>query len=173
MYSRPTHTLICKVYEYFGKVVAPLGKISAGDSGPSLYSNTPPFYAKDFVAYTMRVSSAPFAPTLPAPPLRSFRRPPTVWPGPRKGNLLRRVPLNHFIVCSKVMRATLSSCLFDTGLRGRSTPFPHSPLQDGALPASQKRLVVFSASKHHDGLDLKNPSNFRPISNISFLSKTL
>src|SRR6218665_2200298 len=45
-------------------------------------------------------------------------------------------------------------------------------LQEGVLPDSQKRSVVFPALKR-DGLDLKDPSNFRPISNVSFLSKTI
>ncbi|PGH37209.1 MAG: hypothetical protein CRN43_22520, partial [Candidatus Nephrothrix sp. EaCA] len=45
-------------------------------------------------------------------------------------------------------------------------------LQEGVLPDSQKRSVVFPALKR-DGLDLKDPSNFRPISNVSFLSKII
>src|SRR6218665_2888218 len=45
-------------------------------------------------------------------------------------------------------------------------------LQEGVLPDSQKRSVIFPALKL-DGLDLKDPSNFRPISNVSFLSKII
>src|SRR6218665_795994 len=45
-------------------------------------------------------------------------------------------------------------------------------LQEGDLPDSQKRSVVFPALKR-DGLDLKDPSNIRPISNVSFLFKII
>src|SRR6218665_2850826 len=52
-----------------------------------------------------------------------------------EGNLLRRAPLIHHVVCSKVVRVRLSSGLSDPGLRGRFTPFPHPPLQ----PVSSRR----------------------------------
>src|SRR6218665_1215489 len=55
--------------------------------------------------------------------------------GHAEGNLLRRAPLTHHVVCSKVVRVRLSSGLSDPGLRGRFTPFPHSPLQ----PISSRR----------------------------------
>ena len=45
-------------------------------------------------------------------------------------------------------------------------------LQEGVLPDSQKRSVVFPALKR-DGLDLKDLLNFRPISSVSFLSKII
>ena len=43
-------------------------------------------------------------------------------------------------------------------------------LQEGVLPNSQKRSVVFSALKR-DGLDLKDPSNFRQF--LTFPSKII
>src|SRR6218665_2067823 len=55
--------------------------------------------------------------------------------GQAEGNLLRRAPLTHHVVCSKVVRVRLSSGLSDPELRGRFTPFPHSPLQ----PVSSRR----------------------------------
>src|SRR6218665_1714735 len=45
-------------------------------------------------------------------------------------------------------------------------------LEEGVLPDSQKRSVVFPALKR-DRLDLIDPSNFRPISNASFLSNII
>src|SRR6218665_4152327 len=55
--------------------------------------------------------------------------------GHAEGNLLRRSSRSHHVVCSKVVRVRLSSGLSDPGLRGRFTPFPHSPLQ----PVSSRR----------------------------------
>ena|SRR6218665_548062 len=75
-------------------------------------------------------------------------------------NLIRRAPLSHRVVCSKVVRVGLSSGFSDPGLRGRSTPFPHCPLQPvslGGFP-TRKISVVFPAFKRNR-LDLKDPSN--------------
>ena len=45
-------------------------------------------------------------------------------------------------------------------------------LQEGILPPSQKRSLVFPAVKR-DGLDSSDPANYRPISNVSFISKII
>src|SRR6218665_3399170 len=46
----------------------------------------------------------------------------------------------------------------------------NTALGDGALPASQKRALVFPSLKRN-GLDADDMANYRPISNLSFLSK--
>ena len=45
-------------------------------------------------------------------------------------------------------------------------------LNEGCLPDSQKRAIVLPVIKK-PGLDASEPLNFRPISNLSFLSKTI
>ena len=55
-------------------------------------------------------------------------------------------------------------------------PFIHTmcntSLSTGILPSSQKRAIVTPRLKKK-GMDLNEPSSFRPISNLSFLSKVL
>src|SRR6218665_4163098 len=46
----------------------------------------------------------------------------------------------------------------------------NTALGDEALPASQKRALVFPSLKRN-GLDADDMANYRPISNLSFLSK--
>src|SRR6218665_3681812 len=46
----------------------------------------------------------------------------------------------------------------------------NTALGDGALPASQKQALVFPSLKRN-GLDADDMANYRPISNLSFLSK--
>src|SRR6218665_2463590 len=43
-------------------------------------------------------------------------------------------------------------------------------IQDGILPQSQKRSILIPVLKR-DGLDATDPSNYRPIANVTFLSK--
>src|SRR6218665_739881 len=45
-------------------------------------------------------------------------------------------------------------------------------IQDGILPASQKRSILVPALKC-EGLDSKDPVNYRPIANVSFVSKII
>ena len=45
-------------------------------------------------------------------------------------------------------------------------------LSTGTLPPSQKRVIVMPRLKKK-GMDLSDPGSFRPISNLSFLSKIL
>ena len=145
-----------------------------GRHGAGSHSKTPKFCAKDFAGYTARARSAPSAPTLPALPSEVSADCSSY--GHVEGNLLCRAPFILHVVCSKVVQVRLPSVLSDPKLRGRFTPFPHSPLQPVSsrrcFPDSQKGSVVFSALKR-DGLDLKDPSNFQPMSNVSFLSKML
>src|SRR6218665_1095959 len=97
--------------------------------------------------------------------------------GHAEGNLLRRAPLSHHVVCSKVVQVRLSlpaSLIQDyvDDLLPFLTLRCNRSLQEDVLPDLQKRSVVFPALKR-DGLDLKDPSNFQPISNVSFLSKII
>ena len=45
-------------------------------------------------------------------------------------------------------------------------------IQDGVLPPSQKRSILIPVLKS-DGLDPSDPANYRPIANVSFLSKVI
>src|SRR6218665_1590521 len=45
-------------------------------------------------------------------------------------------------------------------------------IQDGILPQSQKRSILIPVLKR-DGLDATDPSNYRPIANVTFLSKII
>ena len=45
-------------------------------------------------------------------------------------------------------------------------------LQEGILPPSQKKSILVPVLKR-DGLDASEPANFRPIANVSFLSKII
>src|SRR6218665_3717128 len=85
--------------------------------------------------------------------------------------------------------AFASCCCPRSQNRASWTPFHHSSLRiiyldellpfllllcntalgDGALPASQKRALVFPSLKRN-GLDADDMANYRPISNLSFLS---
>jgi hypothetical protein len=46
----------------------------------------------------------------------------------------------------------------------------NTSIQEGSLPASQKRAIVTPALKKHD-LDCTDVKNYRPISNLTFMSK--
>lgn len=48
----------------------------------------------------------------------------------------------------------------------------NSSIWDGVLPASQKRSILVPILKC-EGLDTSNPVNFRPIANVSFISKVV
>src|SRR6218665_1792094 len=114
---------------------APLGYLqrSIGSSRGWFALKDSRILSQRFSRRTARARSAPSAPTLPAPP--SGVSADSSSHGHAEGNLLRRAPLTHHVVCSKVVRVRLSSGLSDPGLRGRFTPFPHSPLQ----PISSRR----------------------------------
>ena len=45
-------------------------------------------------------------------------------------------------------------------------------IQEGILPASQKEAIVIPALKK-SGLDTDDMKNYRPISNLSFMSKVV
>src|SRR6218665_3013209 len=45
-------------------------------------------------------------------------------------------------------------------------------IQDGILPQSQKHSILISVLKR-EGLDATDPSNYRPIANVTFLSKII
>src|SRR6218665_3067150 len=45
-------------------------------------------------------------------------------------------------------------------------------IQDGILPQSQKRLILIPVLKR-EGLNTTDPSNYRPIANVTFLSKII
>src|SRR6218665_1176388 len=124
--------------------------------------------------YTARARSAPSAPTLPASPPEF---PPTVH---RMATLME---ISSVELRAVIMSSAPKSCELDSlpasliqdyvdDLLPFLTLLCNRSLQEGALPDSQKRSVVFPALKR-DGLDLKDPSNFRPISNVSFLSKII
>src|SRR6218665_3908505 len=98
-----------------------LGRHRAGS-----HSKTPEFSAKDFAAYCESKIGSVRADTAGSPSGVSADRSSH---GRAEGNLLRRAPLTHHVVCSKVVRVRLSSGLSDPGLRGRFAPFPNSPLQ--------------------------------------------
>src|SRR6218665_2716402 len=132
--------------------------------------NSPPRISRR----TARARSAPSARTLPAPPPEF---PPTV----HRMAALREI--SSVELRSLIMSSAPKSCELDSlpafliqdyvdDLLPFLTLLCNRSLQEGVLPDSQKRSVIFPALKL-DGLDLKDPSNFRPISNVSFLSKII
>src|SRR6218665_735583 len=48
----------------------------------------------------------------------------------------------------------------------------HNHYHQGVLPPAQKRSILIPVIKH-EGLDPTDPGNFRPIANVSFLSKVV
>ncbi len=102
---------------------------------------------------------------------------------------LQDVSLHVFDSCSvnevrnAIMQAPAKSCSLDPlphflllELLDDLLPFLHltinTSLHEGCLPASQKFAIVTPIIKKQ-GLDPDTPSNYRPISNLSFMSKTV
>src|SRR5688572_17703830 len=92
-------------------------------------------------------------------------------------------PIMDSDLCSVLTSVNLKSCELDplppfiiTDILDDIAPFFlylfNRSLSEGYIPASQKRAIVFPALKKPN-LDPNLCQNFRPISNLSFLSKTL
>src|SRR6218665_3531104 len=145
-----------------------------GRHGAGSLSKTPEFSAKDFAAYCESKIGSIRGDTAGSPPLEF---PPTVH---RMATLreISSVELRSVIMSSAPKSCELDSLLasliqdYVDNLLPFLTLLCNRSLQEGVLPDPQKRSVIFPALKR-DGLDLKDPSNFRPISNISFLSKII
>src|SRR6218665_1219539 len=132
--------------------------------------NSPPRTSR----HTVRARSAPSVRTLPAPPPEY---PPTV----HRMATLREI--SSVELRSVIMLSAPKSCELDSlpasliqdymdDLLPFLTLLCNLSLQEVVLPDSQKRSVIFPALKR-DGLDLKDQSNFQPISNVSFLTKII
>src|SRR6218665_2847141 len=52
------------------------------------------------------------------------------------------------------------------------TALCNSSIREASLPDSQKRSILLPVIKQ-DGLDQSDPANYRPIANVTFLSKIL
>ena len=140
-------------------------------------SSLPPFSAADFLAFLEKKVDVVRSATAGAPP-----PPPPVFSH-------TDCHLNSFEVCTQAMvertikASPAKCCELDPAptflvkdcldiLSPFLTLMCNASIQEGILPASQKEAIVIPALKK-SGLDTDDMKNYRPISNLSFMSKVV